>query len=132
MVTIVYCFVYWLRSVLVCGPTGTSAKYFGEKTLHSSLKLPVQHGSEPSYKELSSKTLQNLRKQYRSIHTIVIDEISMVSSQTLLYILRRLCSIKGNDDYFGGLNVILIGDFFSVKTSKRYFCISQYCFMEFI
>ena len=62
-----------------------SAKNIGGKTLHSSLKLPVQHGSEPSYKELSGKTLQDLRKQYSSIHTIVIDEISMISSQTVLY-----------------------------------------------
>ena len=123
--------VEWLRlfnasyigsdPVLVCGPTGMSAKNIGGKTLHSSLKLPVQHGSEPSYKELSSKTLQDLRKQYRSIHTIVIDEIYMVSSQTLLYIHRRLCSIKGNDDYFGGLNVILIGDFLQLKPVRGTF-----------
>jgi len=101
--------------VLVCGPTGMSARNIHGKTLHSALKLPVQHGSEPSYKELSSKTLQELRSLYRSVHTLVIDEISMVSSQTLVYIHRRLAAIKGNDDFFGGLNVILIGDFHQLK-----------------
>lgn len=44
--------------VLVCGPTGMSARNIHGKTLHSALKRPVQHGSKPSYKELSSKTLQ--------------------------------------------------------------------------
>ncbi|CAC5405282.1 unnamed protein product [Mytilus coruscus] len=94
-----------------------SAKNIHGKTLHSAFKLPVQHGSEPTYKELSSRTLQELRTVYRSVHTIVIDKISMVSSQTLLYIHRRLSAIKGNEDYFGGVNVILIGDFHQLKPS---------------
>ncbi|CAC5393356.1 unnamed protein product [Mytilus coruscus] len=98
-----------------------SAKNIHGKTLHSAFKLPVQHGSEPTYKELSSRTLQELRTVYRSVHTIVIDEISMVSSQTLLYIHRRLSAIKGNEDYFGGVNVILIGDFHQLKPVRGTF-----------
>lgn len=55
------------------------------------------------------------------MHTLVIDEISMVSSQTLVYIHRRLAAIKGNDNFFGGLNVILIGDFHQLKPVRGTF-----------
>ena len=60
------------------------------KTLHSTFKLLVQHGSEPTYGEFSSKTLQDSRRICHSVHTILIDEISRVSSHVLLYIYRRL------------------------------------------
>lgn len=123
--------VEWLRlftapfigpnPVLVCGPTGMSAKNIYGKTLHSAFKLLVQHGFEPTYKEISSRTLQELRTVYRSVHTIVIDEISMVSSQTLLYFHGRLLAINGNEDYFGGVNVILIGDFHQLKPVRGTF-----------
>lgn len=104
-----------VNPVIVCGPTGVSAKNIHGITLHSALKLPVQHGREPPYKELSNRSLQLLRSQFRNVHTLVIDEISMVSSCMLTFIHRRLCSIKENNENFGGMNVIVIGDFFQLK-----------------
>ena len=47
-------------------------------------------------------------------HTVVIDEIDMVSYQMLCFVHRRLTEIKGTDDVvtlFGGLNVIAVRDF---------------------
>ncbi|MEW8546654.1 MAG: DUF6570 domain-containing protein [Candidatus Thiodiazotropha sp.] len=123
--------VEWLRlftapftgadPVLVCGPTGMSAKNIGGRTLHTAFKLPVQHGKQPAYRELSSKSVQDLRRYYAAVHTVIIDEISMVSSETLLFIHRRLCTIKNNPDSFGGLNIIVIGDFFQLKPVKGLF-----------
>ena len=83
--------------------------------------MPVQHGQEPDYKELSSKVLQQLRQLYRSVHTIIIDEISMVSANTLTSIHRRLCTLKQNTDFFGGLNIIVIGDFYQLKPVRGRF-----------
>ena len=101
--------------VVVCAPTGTAAKNINGRTLHSTLRLPVQHGKEPSYTELSALTLKKLRHNFQHIHTIIIDEISMVSAKTLEYIHRRLCAIKNSDKPFGGLNVIAVGDFFQLR-----------------
>ena len=113
--------VEWLRTftssflgadpVLVCGLTGMSARNINGKTIHSALKLPVQHGREPAYKELSGKTLKEMRLRYRYVHTMIIDEISMVSSQTL----------KECTDYFGGLTILLIGDFYQLKPVRGQF-----------
>lgn len=81
---------------MVCAPTGTAAKHINGKTLHSALHLPVQHGNQPELTQLSSKSLKKLRLEFSSKHTIIIDEMSMVSSNMLEYIHRILCSIKDN------------------------------------
>lgn len=74
--------VEWLRCftasfpgadpVIVCGPTGMCAKNIQGRTIHTSLRLPVQHGCEPSYKKLCDKTLQYFRRYYRQVHTVVV------------------------------------------------------------
>lgn len=47
------------------------------------------------------------------MYIIVIDEISMVSSEMFLFISWRLLEIKkNNNNVFGGCNIIVIGDFF--------------------
>lgn len=66
------------------------------------------------------------RKKFKFVHTIVIDEISMVSSVMLHHIHLRLCAIKGNNDKFGGLNVITIGDFFQLRPVR-----GNYVFTDF-
>lgn len=113
------------NTVIVCGPTGMSAKNINGKTIHTALKLPVQHGREPSYKELSSRALQILRSQFLNVHTLVIDEISMVSSRMLTFIHRRLCSIRQSNEHFGGMNVIVIGDFFQLKPIRGDFAFTN-------
>lgn len=103
---------------MVCASTGTAARNILGITIHSALYLPVQHGNEPKFHELSGKSLKKLRSTYSYVHTLIIDEISMVSAQTLEYIHRRLTSIKDNDKPFGNVNVIVIGDFLQLKPVK--------------
>lgn len=104
--------------VMVCASTGTAARNILGITIHSALYLPVQHGNEPNFYELSGKSLKKLRFIYSYVHTLIIDEISMVSAKTFEYIHRRLTSIKDNDKPFGNLNVIVIGDFLQLRPVK--------------
>ena len=41
---------------------------------------------------------------------VIIDEVSMVSSLNLVYIHMRLNDIYESDDWFGGKNVLFVGD----------------------
>ena len=107
--------------VVVCAPTGTAAKNILGKTVHSALHIPVQHGKQPEYLQLNAKTLKKLRQIFKLVHTIIIDEISMVSSVMLEHIHRRLCAIKDNEEKFGGLNVIVVGDFFQLRPVRGKF-----------
>lgn len=58
-----------------------------------------------------------MRKQFQDVHTVVIDKISMVSQELLMFISRRLSEIKNNDGVFGGSNMIVVGDFYQFKGS---------------
>ena len=98
----------------MCVPTGVAAHNVNGQTLHSTFCLPVQK-SKAEYQELSSSTLKRLRDKKRDILVLVIDEISMVSSEVFLAIHRRLCAIKNNDNPFGNMNIILVGDFVQLR-----------------
>ena len=102
-------------------PTGVAARNVLGHTLHSIFRLPVQHGNEPEFHELPAFALKKLRDMFRSIHTIIIDEISMVSSKYFNYIHQRLCSIANNDLPFGGFNVILFGDFYQLRPVRGFY-----------
>lgn len=78
--------------VVICAPSGTAANNIGGRTIHSVFKIPV--GKYLQYSSLSSYVLTILRKEFQDVHTVVIDEISMVSYELLLFISRRLSEIK--------------------------------------
>ena len=60
-----------------------------------------------------------MRNLFQNVDTINIDEINMVSVNTLLHIHKRLTEIKdtGNQEncYFGGLNVIVFGVLYQLR-----------------
>ena len=107
--------VQWMRTVTamkcgvdpvcLCALTGVAAYHIKGSTIHSALCIPVQHGWDTTYYELSQKSPKknrnmkqnNMKQKFKFVHTLVIDEISMVSSVTFTHIHRRLASIKGNE-----------------------------------
>ena len=102
------------NACMLVAPTGVAAFNIGGLTIHYAFRLPVEHGNLTKYTKLSAERLHQLRLLCKDVHTIIIDEISMVSYETLGFIHQRLTEIKGTDDtevYFGGLNIITVGDF---------------------
>ena len=45
-----------------------------------------------------------------NLQVVIIDEVTMVGSETLLMIHRRLHEIRGNNKPFGGISILAIGD----------------------
>ncbi|XP_053596153.1 ATP-dependent DNA helicase PIF1-like [Microplitis demolitor] len=70
----------------------------------------VEHGFTPAYKQLSDNALKVLRDQLKDVTLFIIDEISMISNITLIYIHLRLVEIFNVDDWFGGRHVVVFGD----------------------
>ena len=106
--------VHGVSPVVVCAPTGVAARTVYGQTIHSLLKIPVS--DYLNYEELSAYQLTKLQRQFLNVHTIIIDEISMVSDAMLTFISRRLSDVKNDPHVFGNMNVILVGDFFPIKT----------------
>ncbi len=100
--------------IIVAAPTGKAAYYAQGMTIHSILKmLPNRNSKE--YTKLSKEQKAALRLKFANLHTIIIDEISMVGNRMFRDINLRLQEIKGNKRLFGGLNVIIFGDLYQLS-----------------
>ena len=112
------------NACMLVAPTGVAAFNIGGLTIHYAFSLPVEHGDKTRYRKLSAEKLHELRLLCKEIHTVIIDEISMVSYETLVFIHQRLTEIKGTDDtevQFGGLNIIAVGDFYQLPPVRDKF-----------
>jgi hypothetical protein len=98
--------------VFRAAPTGIAAFNIVGKTLHSLLRLPVKARKS----DLSVATLQSLQASFASCRFLIIDEKSMIDLTTLSLIDDRLRAIlpASSDKPFGGLNILLCGDFFQL------------------
>ena len=109
-------------SVLLLGPTGISAVNIGGTTIHSAL------GIKPGAKMngLSERAKAAIRNKLSEVKLIMIDEISMVSSDLWTDVDARLAEIfKTYDLPFAGLSMITIGDFLQLPPVKGRFIFSQ-------
>ena len=97
--------------VLLLAPTGVAAVNIDGTTIHSRLVINCKRQFYP----LNGNQKASLRNQLSELKLlIVIDEIS-VFSQTLFYRINlRLIEISGVNKPFGGLSVIVCGDFYQL------------------
>ena len=100
--------------ILRAAPTGVASNQISGQTLHSLLRLPIDGNYRPLPE--SPTVLNSLQRVFSGVRYLVIDEKSMLGLKTLGWIDRRLREIfLGRGDlFFGGLSVILIGDFFQL------------------
>ena len=114
-----------MHACMVMAPTGVAAFNIGGLTIHRALRLQVEHGRTDHQLQLNTLALHDLRNLWQGVHTIIIDEISMVSYQILKSVHSQLCEIYGNDEIFGGLNVIAVGDLYQLSPVNGSFIFSQ-------
>jgi ATP-dependent exoDNAse (exonuclease V) alpha subunit len=97
--------------VLRAAPTGIAAFNFTGRTIHSLLRLPVKGKTA----DLSTGTLQALQALFSACRFLIIDEKSMIDLKMLALIDTRLRAIcPQNDQPFGGVNILLCGDFYQL------------------
>lgn len=102
------------KDYTIAAPTGLAALNVNGRTLHSIFRIPVSLGIiHPDYNAYTEddKALAFIRYQIR---TLVIDEVSMVRVDIFDYIDRLLRHVKKVNMPFGGVQVILVGDFFQL------------------
>ncbi|XP_029162230.1 uncharacterized protein LOC114933816, partial [Nylanderia fulva] len=102
------------KDTAVTAPTGIAAFNIDGLTVHRLLQLPVEHGQTHKYKQLSDCVLKVLRTDLKDVILFVIDEVSMISNLTLIYIHLRLSEIFDTSDcddgWFGRKHILLFGD----------------------
>ena len=106
------------RSTLcaVTAPIRLAAFNVGGVTIHRLLQLPIEHeGRGAGYWKLPKETLKVMRMSLSKLKLLIIDEVSMVSSLNLAYIHLRLDEIFAKDEWFGGVNVLFVGDILQLQ-----------------
>jgi GTPase SAR1 family protein len=103
------------KRYILAAPTGLAALNIDDaKTLHSLFRLPVSQGIiHPSFDNYPTDP-QVISFIKGVIKHLIIDEISMVRADMFDYLDRLLQYVNGNDKPFGGIQVIIIGDFFQL------------------
>ncbi|KAG7410080.1 ATP-dependent DNA helicase PIF1 [Fusarium oxysporum f. sp. raphani] len=93
-------------------PTGVASNQIMGTTLHSLLRLPVDR----AFTELSPADANAIQKKLRDVRYLVIDEKSMLGLRQLSWVDKRLRQVFPGRaaDFFGGMSIILVGDFFQL------------------
>ena len=95
----------------VTAPTGLAAFNVGGVTIHRLLQLPIEHeGRVAGYWPLGKDALKVMRSSLSQLRLLIIDEVSMLSNLNLAYVHLCLDEILGQDKWFGGVNVLFVGD----------------------
>ncbi len=100
--------------VLLTAPTGVAAFLISGMTLHSALLLG--RGNYGGFQPLNHDRLNSLRSKLSRLALFIIDEISMVGSNMLLEVHKRLQQIKAvlPDITFGDVSVLAVGDLYQL------------------
>jgi ATP-dependent exoDNAse (exonuclease V) alpha subunit len=106
------------KEVPVLASTGVSAVLIGGRTFHSFFGLGTMQGElrEVVDRALSKK---NVRSRLRRAHTVVVDEVSMLSGDALAAAEAVACAARKNEEPWGGLRLIVVGDFAQLPPVNR-------------
>ncbi|KAJ8042548.1 ATP-dependent DNA helicase PIF1 [Holothuria leucospilota] len=104
-------------TVLLVAFTGTAAFNINGQTIHSAFSI---FSTSLPYKPFGQDELNTLRIKYRSLQLLIIDEISMVDQNMLMYIHARLQQIirTSHTIPFGNVAVLAVGDFHQIPPVK--------------
>lgn len=98
-------------STIVCAPTGIAALTVKGTTCHRAFGLPIGIPQAKDFSILGKTQAQVLR----SANRIIISEIGMLRVDQLELIDAKLKLARGNNKPFGGLQMIVEGDFYQLE-----------------
>jgi len=115
-------FVLYLKSrkviPTIVAPTGIAASHLNGQTIHSYFSLGIRDSIDEYFiSNLIEK--KYLQTRFKKLKVLIIDEISMVSPNIFTSIDKILRAFKQNDNPFGGIQVILSGDFFQLPPISK-------------
>ena len=104
--------------VAVTASTGIAATHIGGRTIHSWAGIGIKDHLSPKDVQALTKRAY-LKKQFNKTEVLVIDEISMLHAHRLDLVNRVCQAFKKNFLPFGGIQIVLSGDFFQLPPISR-------------
>lgn len=115
------------KKLTITSTTGIAAVNVKGQTLHSWAGVGL-------CKNTVSKTVEKIRGRVSTLRQILnckilaIDEISMLNIETFEYVNEVLKEVRESTEPFGGIQVLLIGDFFQLPPVEEENIEKRYCF----
>lgn len=121
-------YIKWLAAhdipAAVTASTGIAATHMNGMTIHGWAGIGIrEYLTEADIDMIEQK--QYLWKRFEKARVLIIDEVSMLHAHRLDMVERVCRRFKRNDAPFGGLQVILSGDFFQLPPVTKGGAISQ-------
>ncbi|MFA5247321.1 MAG: AAA family ATPase [Candidatus Micrarchaeia archaeon] len=95
-------------NIVITAFTGLAALNAEGQTLHSFFCIDFNHPDDTSKIDSQPKEL------YTKLDILIIDEVSMVRASDFEEIDRRLRRVRNNQKPFGGVKLILVGDYYQI------------------
>lgn len=102
--------------------TGLAAYLIRGRTIYSYLGIGLGTKSPLVLAAQNKKRSPLVIKKICNLEILIIDEVSMMNSKLLKLISDYLCEVRGNCRPFGGVQVILCGDFCQLPPVEGEFC----------
>ena len=102
----------------VTASTGIAATHIGGMTIHSWSGIGIKRNLN-KYDLDRIASSEYIAKRVRRAKVLIIDEISMLSAETLSMVDAVLREIRMNQKSFGGLQIVFVGDFFQLPPVFR-------------
>ncbi len=106
------------KTVAVTASTGIAATHIGGTTIHSWSGLGIRDQIDSWMRQKLAGNAR-LGKRYNGADILVIDEVSMLHGQRFDMVNEVCKLLRGSDQPFGGLQVILVGDLFQLPPVNR-------------
>lgn len=131
---VVNSYVSWLEAaginVAVTATTGIAATHIGGMTIHAWSGIGIRDSLSQFDLDKIANT-EKVAKRVRSAKVLVVDEISMLDGQVLDMVDKVTRIIRQSSDSFGGLQIILVGDFYQLPPITKQGQVLRYAFESY-
>ncbi len=123
---------YYKEEIGITAMTGIASLNIEGKTIHSYLKIGIEKHWKEMVKKVNSKELREGKsrvlgmndKSYQGVwercRCLIVDEVSMLGANWFRQLNKTARHFRKNNSFFGGIQLILIGDFFQLPpVTKR-------------
>ena len=115
-------YVGWLRAhgvePAITASTGIAATHVGGMTIHAWSGIGIRdYLSAADLDAISSK--EHVARRLQKASVLIIDEVSMLSGEVLSMVDKVLREVRHSERAFGGLQVVLVGDFFQLPPVSK-------------
>ena len=121
-----------IDNMYLTATTGIAAVNIGGITLHHWAGLGIEDiPVEKIAQNILSIKGTNTKKRLLKTKVLAVDEISMLSMETFEKVDKLLRIVRGNDTPFGGIQLVLFGDFFQLPpVNSDNFCFESEVWQE--